>query len=239
MARMPLGQPRSVPDPAGELYDQQMAKLKAKREAEDRGDDSPLDMAGRAFRDFQNGPRIPRPNTAETFIPVIGPAWEAAGDLQDGHYGDAAFNAAMAVADALPIGTALKGVNSLRKGIGVLKEGSVTADAARKVLRRVGVAGQGEEIHHSVPLDGLGRNVQDWRNHYAFLKVLPTEQHRRLTGSWAGKPRYDPFRRAWYGTTDWMKTGLAGVTGYAADALQNFAAPDAAPRDGADLAPRR
>jgi hypothetical protein len=239
MARMPLGRPRSVPDHAGELYDQQLAQLKARREAEDRGDDSPLDMVGHALRDFQNGPRIPRPNAAETFIPMIGPLWEAAGDLQDGHYGGAAFNAAMAVADALPIGTAIKGVNSLRKGIGVLKTGSVTADAARKVLRRVGAAGEGEEIHHSIPLDGLGRNIQDWRNHYAFLKVLPQEQHRRLTGSWGGKPMYGPLRRAWYGTTDWMKTGLAGVTGYAADAVQNFAAPDAPSRDASDPPPRR
>jgi hypothetical protein len=29
MARMPPGQPRTVPDPAGELYDQEMAKVRA------------------------------------------------------------------------------------------------------------------------------------------------------------------------------------------------------------------
>ncbi|MDB5495788.1 MAG: hypothetical protein JWP86_3125 [Phenylobacterium sp.] len=225
VAKMPLGQPRSVPDPAGDLYDQQMAKLRAQREAEDRGDGSPLDLAQNAFRDFQNGPRVPRPNTAETFIPVVGPAWEAIGDLQDGDYGGAAFNGAMAVADALPIGVGLKGLNSLRKGVGLMKGGSVTADAARKVLRRLGVAGPGEEVHHTVPLEGLGRNVQDWRNHYAFLKVLPQQQHRRLTGSWMGKPMYGPLRRAWYGTTDWMKAAPAGLAGWTADAVQNIAGP--------------
>ena len=32
---------------------------------------------------------------AQSFIPVVGPAWEAAGDLQDGDYGGAAFNTAL------------------------------------------------------------------------------------------------------------------------------------------------
>lgn len=221
MGRMPLGEPRSVPDPAGDLYDQQMAKIRAQRDAEDRGE-SPLDTIGDAWTNFRNGPRIPRPNTAETFIPVVGPMWEAAGDLQDGHYASAALNAGLAVADALPLGTAVKGVKALSKGVGILKGGSVTADAARKVIRRVGLAGQGEEIHHSVPLNGLGRNVQDWRNHYAFLKTLPKEQHRRLTGSWAGKPIYDPIRRAWYGPTDWMKTVPIGISAYGAHTLPNL-----------------
>jgi hypothetical protein len=199
-----------------------MAKIRALRLAREQAAPSPIAWAENAFHDFQSGPRIPRPNLAESFIPVVGPAWEAVGDLQDGNYGGAAFNGAMAVADALPLGTALKGLNAARKGIGILKSGSVTADAARKVIRRVGMAGPGEEIHHSVPLNGLGRNVQDWRNHYAFLKVLPQEAHRRLTGSWAGKPMYGPLRRFWYGTTDWMKTVPTGVAGYLADTAQNL-----------------
>jgi hypothetical protein len=165
-------------------------------------------------------------------IPVVGPVWEAAGDLQDGNYGMAAFNAGMAIADVLPIGTAIKGARYAAKGIGMLKEGAVTADAARKVIRGRGLAGAGEEIHHSIPLAGLGRNVEDWRNHYAFLKVLPKEQHRRLTGSWAGKPMYDPVRKIWYGTTDWMKTVPTGLAGYAADAVQNLLPNDSPARPG-------
>jgi hypothetical protein len=233
MTKMPPGEPRSVPDAAGEAYDKMLAELRARREAEDSGD-SPLDLAGQAWRDFQSGPRIPRPNTAESFIPVIGPAWEAVGDLQDGNYGGAAFNGAMAVADALPVGPVLKGAKVLRKGIGIWKDGSLTANAASKAMRRAGLAGSGEEIHHAVPLNGTGRNVQDWRNHYAFLKVLPVEQHRRLTGRWMGKPMYDPLRQAWYGTTDWMKTGLAAVTGYGADALQNLVARPAPTNHSSD-----
>lgn len=226
MSRMPRGEPRTVPDPAGDLYDQEMAKIRAKRQAQDRGIRSPLEVAKHALHDFQEGPDIPRPTTLQSFIPVVGPAWQAAADFQDGDYAGAAMNGAFAVMDALPIGVAAKGLRAASKGIGILKKGSVTADASRKVLRRVGVAAPGQEIHHTVPLEGLSRNAQSWKNHYAFLKVLPTEQHRRLTGSWAGRPMYDPFRRAWYGTTDWMKAAPTGAAGYAADSVDNLAQPN-------------
>lgn len=226
MARMPRGESQTVPDPAGELYDKEMAKIRAQRQAEDRGFRSPLGLARHALHDFQDGPDITRPTTLQSFIPVVGPAWEAAADLQDGNYAGAAFNGAMAVADALPIGVAVKGLNAARRGIGIFKGGSVTANAAAKRLRKLGFANKGDEVHHAIPLNGTGRTVQDPRNHYAFLKVLPIEKHRRLTGSWAGKPKYDPVRRAWHGTTDWMKAVPAGVAGYAADSVENFMQPN-------------
>jgi len=230
MARMPRGEPTTVPDPAGDLYDQDMARVRAQREAEDGGIRSPLRLVAGAFRDFQDGPDIQRPTTAQSFIPIVGPAWEAVADLQDGNYAGAAFNGAVAVADALPVGVVVKGARMASKGAGIWKTGSVTADASRKVLRSRGVAKPGEEIHHTIPLQGLGRNVQDPRNHYALLKVLPKEQHRRLTGSWGGKPRYDPIRRIWYGTTDWMKAVPTGLAGYAADSRENFMRPNSPPK---------
>lgn len=225
MATMPRGQPRSVPDPAGELYDKEMARVRAKREAEDRGFSSPIDMARDALTDFQSGPKIQRPSSAQSFIPVVGPAWEAAADLQDGNYGGAAFNAAMAVGDVLPAGAIVKGVRAATKGIGILKTGSVTAGAAAKQIRKAGLAGKGQEIHHTIPLNGKSRSAQDPRNHYALLKTLPIEQHRRLTGSWQGKPRYDPIRRVWYGTTDWQKSVPTAMASYAADAWENVTKP--------------
>jgi hypothetical protein len=221
-----------VPDPAGELYDKEMAKVPARREAEDRGFHSPLDMARDALEDFQNGPKIQRPNLAQSFIPVVGPAWEAAADLQDGSYGAAAFNAVMAVGDALPVGAVVKGARAASKGIGILKNGSVSAGAAAKQIRKAGLAGKGEEIHHTVPLNGKSRSAQDWRNHYAFLKTLPQETHRRLTGSWNGKPQFDPVRRAWHGTTDWQKSVPTAIGSYAADAWENVSRPFAPPSSG-------
>lgn len=180
---------------------------------------SPLDYASDAFERFQAGPKIARPNLAESFIPVIGPAWEAVADLQDGNYAGAAFNGGMAVLDALPVGVALKGARAASKGVGMLKKGSLTANAAQKQLSsRLALKGSGKEIHHTIPLDGTLRNVEDVRNHFMFLKALPKEQHRRLTGSWlvdeVRKPKYDPVRQVWYGTTDWMKAMPVGVGSY-------------------------
>jgi hypothetical protein len=97
----------------------------------------------------------------------------------------------MAIADALPVGVVVKGVNAARKGVTVLKKGSVTANAAAKQLKARGRVKPGHKVHHTVALNGKSRTAQDPRNHYALLKVLPKEQHRRLTGSWNGKPRYD------------------------------------------------
>lgn len=225
MARMPFGDPRSVPDQAGELYDKTMAEIRAQREAEDRGFRSPLDIAQHALEDFQNGPKITRPNDMVSFFPVVGPAWEAAADLQERNYRGAAFNAAMAVGDVLPAGAIVKGARAMFKGIGVLKKGSVTANAAAKKIRKAGLAGPGEEIHHTIPLNGKSRTAQDPRNHYALLKTLPKNQHRRLTGSWEGKPRYDPIRRIWYGTTDWQKSVPTAIGSYTADTWENATRP--------------
>ena len=228
-----LRSPQEIEQEKRQAEDQRHARFVASIHENERepetGTQTPLDGVVDAFHDWQRGPKMQRPNLAESFIPVVGPAWEAAADLQEGNYGGAAFNGAMAVADALPIGVAFKGLNAARKGVGILKEGSVSAGAAARQYRKLGMAKHGEEVHHTVPLDGTSRTAQDWRNHYAFLKALPKEQHRRLTGSWAGKPMYDPIRRAWYGTTDWMKAVPAGVAGYAADAWENVTHPFAAP----------
>lgn len=214
---------------AAEL-EQRRKDVSTQRRAEGGGLRSPLDVAQDALEDFQNGPKIQRPSMAQSFIPVVGPAWEAAADLQDGNYGGALFNAAMAAGDALPAGAIVKGVRAASKGIGVLKRGSVTSGAAIKQIRKAGLAGKGEEVHHSVALNGKGRSEQDWRNHYAFLKTLPKETHRRIHGSWNGKPQFDPIRQIWYGTTDWQKSVPVAIGSLAADAVENLTRPrDAAP----------
>lgn len=160
MVRMPRGEPRSVPDPAGELYDMEMARIRAQREAEDRGFRSPLSMAQDALHGFQNAPKIQRPNTLESFIPVVGPAWEAAADLQAGNYRGAAFNAAMAVGDALPVGAIVKGTRAATRGIGLVTKKSMSAGATAKRIREAGLAGKGDEIHHPVQADAMEEQCQ-------------------------------------------------------------------------------
>lgn len=191
---------------------------------------SPYDLARESLGDFQKGPKIQRPNLAQSFIPIVGPAWEAAADLQEGDYAGAAFNTAMAVADVLPVGVAVKGARAASRGIRILTDGSVSAKAAAKKMKRRGMVPPKHEVHHTVALNGKSRTAQDPRNHFALLKVLPQEQHRRLHGSWQGKPRYDPVRRVWYGTTDWQKAVPTGVAARASDAWENLNQPFQPPR---------
>lgn len=181
----------------------------------------PVRGAHNVLKEFQNGARIQRPNAVQSLIPVIGPAWDAAADLQERDYGGALFNGAMAAAELLPVGVAVRGARMASKGIGALKHGSVTADAARKQMRARGVVPDGYEIHHTRPIHGLSRNAQDERNHYMWLKPLPIEQHRRLRGRWNGKPRYGPVGRAWHGTNDWQKAGPTAFGAYMADFEEN------------------
>ncbi len=180
---------------------------------------------GGARNHLLQGIRISRPNLVESFIPVVGPAWEAAADLQDGDYGGAAFNGAMAVLDVLPVGVAVKGLRAASKGVGVWKKGSITAEAARKAYRRRGMAKASDEVHHASELKGISRSAQHWKNHYAFLKPLPRDVHRRLRGRWGELSRYGPASRFWHGTTDWMKAYPVGAAGYAADSIQNALYP--------------
>lgn len=221
MAKMPYGQPRDVPDPEGELYDRELARVRRLREAQDYGA-APLQDLIEADPDILDSlPRIRQPGPVESLIPVVGPAWQVATDLQEGNLLGAGVNTALAVADATPAGALVKGAKAAKLGIGVVKKGSVTAGAAAKMIKKAGLTGPGREIHHSIPLDGVGRSVQDWRNHNLFLKVLPKEVHRRLHGSWAGKPRYDPIRRIWYGATDWQKAFPTSAASMTADSIEN------------------
>lgn len=209
-----------------------------------------------SLSDFPRIPKISRPNLAASFIPVVGPAWEAAADIQDGKYWSAAFNAAMAVADATPIGVVGKGVHAVRaldkaktaveamkkargwtastaKGAGIFQGGMESARDMSLYMRKAGLAKPGvakagakqpeklEEVHHWIELNGASRKEGNWRNHPAFLKVLPKETHRRLHGAFNDKPRFNAVQRAWIGSPDWVKAVPAGLLGYVADGVEN------------------
>ena len=177
---------------------------------------------GDARNHLLQGLRISRPNTLESFIPVVGPAWEAAADLQDGDIGGAAFNGAMAVVDVFPAGVAVKGLRAASKGIGVWKKGSLTANAARNYYRSKIPLKDGYQLHHVFPLDGISRSAPNWRNHFALLKPLPKEVHKRLHGRSGTLPKYGRPGKLWHGTTDWMKAAAIGVPSYAGDSFQNL-----------------
>ncbi len=180
-----------------------------------------FDLAGR-FHDFQAGPKIARPNLAEQFIPIVGPAWDAVADLQEGHYGSAAFNAAMAGMDAVPIGFGVKAVRKASKVTRTLRTPLPKAYAVQQKMHTLGLASTLEDVHHMFELNGIARNVQHWKNNPVFLKVLPREVHQRLHHRAGNKPQFGPALRFWHGTTDWMKAWAAGIAGDVTDAAENI-----------------
>lgn len=203
---MPRGEPRSVPDLEGEMYDDWVRR---QREAEERAADQassgrwPASPAQLEARDAMSA--TPANLAGAALFPVLGPLFGVVDHARADEPWAAAGSAVEAAADVGMVLTGAGVAGAVEKGV-ANNVGRRTAEAVRKQLRRRGVAGAGQEIHHSVPLNGMRRTVENWRNHPAFLKVLPTANHRRLSGSWEGKPRFDPIRRAWIGTPDWMKT---------------------------------
>ena len=233
MAAMHRGAPRSVPDPAGELYDREMAKVRAQRAAiegvsRQRWAGSPARMEAQDAM-----AATPLDPEAARVMPVTGPLMEAYDDFRGGKPLQGLGQTALALGDGLLIysgaGAALAFARGTADNVGVR-----TAEAVRKQLRRRGVAGRGQEIHHSVPLNGISRTAQNWRNHPAFMKVLPKADHRRMTGRWGDLPKFGPVERLWVGTPAWMKNVPVGVGTRLADGVADLKAqfdPKPAPSD--------
>jgi hypothetical protein len=95
---MPRGEPRSVPDPAGDQYDERGGPERLKRQrAEAATTKPPANSVG-------------HPGFAESLIPVWGSGREAVADFQEGDYAGAALNGALAASDLFLAGSIAKGV---------------------------------------------------------------------------------------------------------------------------------
>ena len=173
-------------------------------------------------------PPIPEAPLAATIAPAVGSSWSGAKDLQEGKYFGAVANAGLTAVDVLSGGAATQGARTAAAVSRSLAGKAMTDPNIRSAARAAaGVVGRAWEAHHTVPLNGV-RMPENWRNHPALIKVLPTETHRRLHGAYGGKPRFDPVTRAWYGTTDWMKAGAsetAATAGRIADAFLDRSQP--------------
>lgn len=174
-------------------------------------------------------------------MPVLGPSLEAVRRFADQDPLSGLFQVGVAGSDGLFLGTGLNVLSAVQRGT-AWNTGRMTAEAARKQLRRRGAAGAGEEIHHSFELAGIPRTAVNWRNHPAFLKVLPKADHRRLTGKWGNLPRYGPVQRLWVGTPDWMKEVPAAIALRTPDVVSRLFPSDgsgpAEPRSRDGRAPR-
>ncbi len=169
--------------------------------------------------------KISRPGTAASLIPVIGPAWEAAADIQDGDYGSAAFNGAMAVADALPVGPLMK-LRHLTKILKAANNGRplsvLNARQTRNLYAKAGQIQRGQELHHTTPLRAwkilpkADRYTPGLiRNNPALLKVMDPAVHQFAHGK---KQGWDLARQVWHGSNALEKSVAGAAVGKAVDA---------------------
>jgi len=181
------------------------------------------------------------------YLPVVGPAWEMAEDLQNGNYRGALFNGAMLAADLTPLGPARRAmkvanaINDMRRGAFLARAGTQTAR-----IRKIENLGPGFEVHHTISMNGLGKIIPKasrkaeglFRNHPANLKTMPKAAHRRLTGKWKDEAtgraleRFNPVQRAWHGTNALQKTTALAAGATAADWGENLSRTSGAATGG-------
>jgi hypothetical protein len=172
------------------------------------------------LRDFQNSPDIPRPNLLQQQIPVVGSAWQAVGDLQDRNYVSAAINAGSALAEATPVGAAVRGARVLKLGGELLNVAPKATEIVYK-MKKAGLVAPGMDVHHAIRLMGKPRNLPDVRNHPLLLKPLPKQIHQRIHHRSGDLARFNPAERVWHGTTAGMKTVPLGLLGYTVSSVEN------------------
>lgn len=166
-------------------------------------------------------------------LPVIGPGMDLYNDVRHGRGGAALWDLGLGLVDAL----GLKGVGGLAKlaDSGAL-EGALTrptqftAKGVRRQFERAGAIGPGQELHHTQELRGFPRNEANWKNNPLLMKPLDQAMHRRIHSGWAGQKRYDPIRRIWIGTQDWMKAVPAWLAAHGLDVAAQPRQPSAPPR---------
>jgi hypothetical protein len=193
----------------------------------DNGDasSSPLQAASDAFSNFQKGPAIPRPNLAESFIPVVGPGWEAVADLQQGNYGGAALNGALAASDLFLAGSIAKGIAK-----GAIYVADKTASRAapyawrymRDRMQEDGFIKAGEEGHHwAIPQNQWGKDIPEWiKNQPWNIKSLDRVTHARLRNKIGGLPKFGALDQLRYGTPAWAKAGAGSAAGHSVSAIE-------------------
>ena len=186
---------------------------------------SPIQAASDAFSNFQKGPAIPRPNLAASFVPVVGPGWEAVADLQQGNYGGAALNGALAASDLFLAGSIAKGIAK-----GAIYVADKTANRAapyawrymRDRMQEDGFIKAGEEGHHwAIPQNQWGKDIPEWiKNQPWNIKSLDRVTHARLRNKIGGLSKFGALDRLRYGTPAWAKAGAGSAAGHSVSAIE-------------------
>jgi hypothetical protein len=164
----------------------------------------------------RSGESVGAPGFAESLIPIWGSGRTAINDLQEGNYGWAAFNAAVAVSDVFLVGVAAKGVAK-----GAFKLGSHTWNATRKWYGQTRGLESGTPVHHWLVERGgaVGRHVPDAiKNQPWNLMPMRSQAFHNQVHGW-GPDALNSAGRLWYGTPGWAKAGAFSATSRGVETL--------------------
>lgn len=212
MAQMPKGEPRSVPDPVGEQYNEMIRQERLKRQRAEAA----------AARQTPNS--VGHPGFAESLIPVWGSGREAVADFQEGDYTGADLNGALAASDLFLAGSIANGI--AKGGVSVATNVAKKAPYAWKEEVRPWMIKQGyvkprQHGHHwAIPQNGWGKSVPEWlKNQPWNIKAMPegpagAQMHGRMTNSYEGQPKFNAVERYVYGTPTWSKVVVGAAVGH-------------------------
>jgi hypothetical protein len=164
----------------------------------------------------------PEVGTGESMIPVWGSGKQAYNDFQDGNYGSATFNSAMAVSDVF----LLKSIGTgLAKG-GLKMAGSHSWNATRKHYLKKGFAKPNQPLHHWAlqQNQGIGKHAPKWlKNQMWNLKSFSTNSMHIRAGhglNYGRQKGYGAVGRMLYGTPTWFKAGSFSIGGRTLDEVR-------------------
>ncbi len=149
------------------------------------------------------------PTILEGLIPVVGPYRQAVYDAENGRWGWALLNTALAGSDAVPLRSALGGVCR-----GAWKSGSTAWRRVRDWLGRRGYLEPGQEGHHwCIPRNDWGKRIPNSiKNQPWNIYGMPNPTfHDAIHG--AGPFRLNLAERVWHGSPPWFRAALFSTAG--------------------------
>jgi hypothetical protein len=153
-----------------------------------------------------------------SYVPIIGSGRDAYRDFQNGDYGWAVFNTAMAVSDVFLVKSLVVAGGKIVART-AFKTGSHSWGATRAWLGRTGQAAKGQPVHHWLlhRNEGIGRYVPDAiKNQPWNLMNMPSRQfHQAVHG--VGPNAFGIIGQAWYGNPTWFKA----VGAYGTNSIEN------------------
>ena len=160
------------------------------------------------------GESVGQPGFGESLIPVWGSGRAAIDDFQNGHYGGAAFNTALAISDVFLVKALATGI--AKGGVKMLSKSYTYWSSARKFYGKEGFAEAGQQLHHwAWARNGAikGEGVAWWAKNQMW-NLMPMESqaiHTAVHGM--GPNAFNGLERLYYGTPQWFKSGLFGTGG--------------------------